>query len=101
MTKKSVKNITQLQNFTTNMIEQYSRIGTIIPIVPGIYSDIEEKPGIYMRCLNEEDASELYSLIDRNRQHLRTWLPWAEKTRSEPFTSKLFVKKRLIFMFCI
>ena len=83
------------------MMEQYSRIGTIIPIVPGIYSDIEEKPGIYMRCLNEEDASELYSLIDRNRQHLRTWLPWAEKTRSEPFTSKLFVKNRLIFMFCI
>lgn len=30
-----------------------------------------------LRLLEEEDAPELYALIDANRAQLRTWLPWA------------------------
>ncbi len=33
----------------------------------------------YLRLLDDADAEELYALIDRNRDHLARWLPWAGK----------------------
>ena len=30
-----------------------------------------------LRVLEQSDAEELYSLIERNREHLAEWLPWA------------------------
>jgi ribosomal-protein-serine acetyltransferase len=39
---------------------------------------------IILRTLNKSDAGELYLLIDRNRTHLREWLPWVDaSTRIE------------------
>ncbi|MDE0954217.1 MAG: hypothetical protein OR994_06045, partial [Candidatus Poseidoniales archaeon] len=29
-----------------------------------------------------EDASDLFSLVDRNRQYLRNWLPWLDYNMS-------------------
>lgn len=33
---------------------------------------------LYLKTLATEDARELFDLIDRNRQHLRRWLPWVD-----------------------
>lgn len=35
-----------------------------------------------LRRVRDEDAAELYALIDRNREHLRPWLSWAPGVRS-------------------
>lgn len=37
-----------------------------------------------LRSLREDDAEELFRLVDSNRQHLREWLPWLDaNTTSE------------------
>lgn len=35
---------------------------------------------IVLRILQEHHAEELYALTDRNRAHLRQWLPWLDET---------------------
>lgn len=35
-------------------------------------------PALRLRLLREEDASELFALVDRNRAWLRLWLPWLD-----------------------
>ena len=35
-----------------------------------------------LRLLEERHAEELTNLIDRNREHLRAWLPWVDATRT-------------------
>ncbi|MGI9180386.1 MAG: GNAT family N-acetyltransferase [Longimicrobiaceae bacterium] len=35
-----------------------------------------------LRLLEERHAALLYALIDRNREHLRQWLPWVDASRS-------------------
>lgn len=35
---------------------------------------------IELRLLEVEDAEELFALVDRNREHLRHWLPWVDGT---------------------
>lgn len=37
---------------------------------------------VELRVLDEGDADELFALADRNRLHLRAWLPWVDGTRS-------------------
>ncbi|MCX7983608.1 MAG: GNAT family N-acetyltransferase [Bacteroidetes bacterium] len=37
---------------------------------------------LYLRTLSLEDAPELFTLIERNRSHLRQWLPWVDATRT-------------------
>ena len=39
-------------------------------------------PGIEVRSLSEADAPLLFYIVDRNREHLRTWLPWVDRTHS-------------------
>ena len=38
--------------------------------------------GLELRQYRWEDAEVLYAVVDRNREHLRQWLPWVDGTRS-------------------
>jgi len=38
--------------------------------------------GVEIRLLQEEDAQEVFELIDAERERLRPWMPWADTTRS-------------------
>jgi ribosomal-protein-serine acetyltransferase len=37
---------------------------------------------IELRSLDQPDAETLFDLTDRNRDHLRAWLPWVDGTRT-------------------
>jgi ribosomal-protein-serine acetyltransferase len=38
---------------------------------------LEVADGCYLRLLEQQDAEELYRLVDRNRDYLAEWMPWA------------------------
>jgi ribosomal-protein-serine acetyltransferase len=46
------------------------------------------------RLLEERHAEELFDLVDRNRLHLRRWLPWLDATVS-PDDTRTFIKNAL------
>lgn len=50
---------------------------------------------IEVRVLEEHHAGELYALIDRNREHIRQWLPWPDFTRSVD-DSKEFIRRSMV-----
>jgi ribosomal-protein-serine acetyltransferase len=35
-----------------------------------------------LRLLEERHAAELFSLVEKHREHLRTWQPWPDRTRT-------------------
>jgi ribosomal-protein-serine acetyltransferase len=39
-------------------------------------------PGIEMRQFELRDAETIFAVVERNREHLRKWLPWVEGTHS-------------------
>lgn len=39
---------------------------------------LTDKPSLRLRLLREEEAADLFALVDRNRTHLRAWLPWLD-----------------------
>lgn len=39
--------------------------------------------GVVLKEFTEQDASQLFKVIDRNREHLREWLFWVDATNSE------------------
>jgi ribosomal-protein-serine acetyltransferase len=39
-------------------------------------------PGVEIRLLRESDAEVIFAVVDRNRDHLREWLPWVDATHS-------------------
>ncbi len=41
---------------------------------------------VQLRMLEQRHADELYRLTDRNRNYLRTWLPWVDATNSKQDT---------------
>ncbi|MGV2620573.1 UNVERIFIED_CONTAM: GNAT family protein [Halobacillus marinus] len=41
-----------------------------------------------LKLIGFEDAEELYELSDRSREHIRTWLPWVDYTKSPEDTRK-------------
>lgn len=47
-----------------------------------------------LRLLEEHQAAELFLLTDRNRSHLRRWLPWVDATTSVEVTRK-FIRNAL------
>jgi ribosomal-protein-serine acetyltransferase len=46
---------------------------------------------IVLKILEQEDAELLFALVDRNRFHLRTWLPWVDSNATLE-ESKAFIK---------
>lgn len=41
---------------------------------------LTDQPALRLRLLREDDAGELFALVDRNRAWLRVWLPWLDGT---------------------
>ena len=39
-------------------------------------------PGIEMRQFEMRDAEAIFALVEKNREYLRPWLPWVDRTRS-------------------
>lgn len=48
-------------------------------------------PELFLRVLRPYEAGTLYSLVEKNRRHLREWLPWIDATRS-PVDSRRFLE---------
>jgi ribosomal-protein-serine acetyltransferase len=49
---------------------------------------------IQLKLLQLEDAEELFEVTDRNRVHLRVWLPWVDMTQ-HPEDSREFIRHSL------
>ncbi|OFW75142.1 MAG: alanine acetyltransferase, partial [Alicyclobacillus sp. RIFOXYA1_FULL_53_8] len=47
-----------------------------------------------LRLLTMQDSQELFSVTDRSREHLRTWLPWVDATKTVEDT-QLFIQATL------
>ena len=47
-----------------------------------------------LRLLEQRHAEQLADLTDRNREHLRTWLPWVDASRTVE-DSKNFIRSTL------
>jgi ribosomal-protein-serine acetyltransferase len=52
---------------------------------------IPVEDGFDLRLLEERHAEELFRLSDRNREYLRKWLPWVDRTHS-PSDSLLHIR---------
>jgi ribosomal-protein-serine acetyltransferase len=55
---------------------------------------LTDMPGVEIMLLEEKHAEELFALIDRNRDHLRRWLPWVEATLTAA-DSAAFIRRSL------
>jgi len=44
------------------------------------------RPGVELSLAEERHAPALFAMIDRERSHLRQWLPWVDSTRQESDT---------------
>ena len=40
------------------------------------------RDGFEIRLLEERHADEMFAAVDRNREHLRQWLPWVDATKT-------------------
>lgn len=49
---------------------------------------------VQLRLMEERDAAEMFAVVDRNRAHLREWLPWVDRTTSREDTSS-FIRRAL------
>ena len=43
---------------------------------------IQIKTHTFLRLLEPKDAQELFEAVDRNRERLRTWMPWVDATQA-------------------
>jgi ribosomal-protein-serine acetyltransferase len=48
-------------------------------------------PELTLRVLRPYEAEAIFMLVQRNREHLREWLPWVDSTRS-PIDSRRFLE---------
>jgi ribosomal-protein-serine acetyltransferase len=52
------------------------------------------RDGVYLKVLEERHAPEVYALVERERAHLREWLPWVDMTTEVEHTLN-FIKTSL------
>jgi len=52
---------------------------------------LTDQPALRLRLLREENATELFALVDRNRAWLRAWLPWIDGNTT-PAHSLVFIQ---------
>ncbi len=52
------------------------------------------RPGLELKLIEERHVDEIYALVDRNREYLNTWLPWAGATKG-PDQTREFVQSAL------
>jgi ribosomal-protein-serine acetyltransferase len=52
------------------------------------------RENLYLKLLEERHAPEVFSLVDRDRDYLREWLPWVDATVTED-DSLSFIKSSL------
>ena len=52
------------------------------------------RENLYLEILEERHAPELFSLVDRDRDYLRQWLPWVDATKTADDTLS-FIKSSL------
>jgi ribosomal-protein-serine acetyltransferase len=50
--------------------------------------------GIELRLLEEHHAGELFAVVDQNRERLRRWLPWVDRTAT-PDDTREFIHRAL------
>jgi ribosomal-protein-serine acetyltransferase len=48
-------------------------------------------PDLSLRVLRPFEAGALFMLVQRNREHLREWLPWVDSTRA-PIDTRRFLE---------
>lgn len=53
--------------------------------------------GIRLVLIDSADAQSLYSVIDRNREHLRPWLGWVDRTNSVEDVAHFIIRARTRF----
>lgn len=46
---------------------------------------------IVLRCYDVDDAEELFTVINNNREHLRHWLPWVDATQTVKDSEKFIL----------
>jgi len=46
--------------------------------------------GVELRQINYDQAEALFNLVDKNRDHLRAWLPWVDMTKTAEDTKDFF-----------
>lgn len=68
--------------------ERSARLTTRYPAVLRVDADIE------LRLVSMADAPRIFALTDRERAHLREWLPWVDNTRAVADSEK-FVQRSL------
>jgi ribosomal-protein-serine acetyltransferase len=49
---------------------------------------------VFLRLLEARHADDLFRLTDENRQHLRRWLPWVDRTNS-PDDTRRYIRQML------
>lgn len=54
--------------------------------------EIKLNDKLSLKQRKEEDAEEIFRLIDSNREHLRKWLPWVDGTLSSEDTKKYIIE---------
>ena len=54
-------------------------------------------PGIEMRQFEPRDAEAVYAVVDRNREHLRQWLPWVDHSHSPADIRQFIVRVQAQF----
>ena len=52
------------------------------------------RPGVDLRIVEERHAPTVFSLVNREREQLREWLPWVDPTRTEDDTLA-FIRRSL------